>query len=284
MLRLLAACAAASSVFAQSGVFDVRAYGAVGDGVTDDTGAVRKAAAALEGAGGGTLLFDAGYKFLTGAFNISSNTYMVVAGTILGQTDNTKYELIQPLPWYGGGQDAQESGQLEWGSLIRSYPGSTNVTITGGGVIDGQGEPWYSCINKPAAPCSGYSRPHLLLLYSTVGVVIHNITLQSSPAWTLHLANCTDVHVYNTTILSTGPNTDGVDIDCSQNVLVSPASVRLAFTQLGLTLALALCLSLCLCLCLISHANLAVWSCILPAGRGLLHQHWRRRIRYQERH
>ena len=59
-------------------VFNVRHYGAVGDNATYDTIAVRKAAGALAQAGGGTLLFPSGGKFLTGPFNISSHSVVVI--------------------------------------------------------------------------------------------------------------------------------------------------------------------------------------------------------------
>ena len=59
-------------------VFNVRHYGAVGDNATYDTVAVRKAAAALAQAGGGTLLFPAGGNFLIGPLNISSHNTVVI--------------------------------------------------------------------------------------------------------------------------------------------------------------------------------------------------------------
>ena len=59
-------------------VFNLRHYGAVGDNATYDTVAVRKAAAALAQAGGGTLLFPAGGNFLIGPLNISSHNTVVI--------------------------------------------------------------------------------------------------------------------------------------------------------------------------------------------------------------
>ena len=52
--------------------------------------------------------------------------------------------------------------------------------------------------------------------------MIHNITLKDSPSWTVHLAKTTNVHIYdvNITAPKESENTDGVDIDCSVNVLV----------------------------------------------------------------
>lgn len=59
-------------------------------------------------------------------------------------------------------------------------------------------------------------------MINTVDIKIYNITLKDSPSWTLHLANTTNVHVYNINITaaSTSHNTDGFDVDCSVNVLV----------------------------------------------------------------
>ena len=66
--------------------FDVRSYGAVGDGVANDTLAVHKAFAAAAGAGGGVVLFSLGDQpqavFLTSAFQIlSSHTGMQASKT-----------------------------------------------------------------------------------------------------------------------------------------------------------------------------------------------------------
>lgn len=62
---------------------------------------------------------------------------------------------------------------------------------------------------------------------NTVDIAVFGITLKDSPSWTLHLANTTNVHVYNIQIeneILDSPNTDGIDIDCSVNVLVENCS------------------------------------------------------------
>jgi hypothetical protein len=62
---------------------------------------------------------------------------------------------------YGGGTDFQESGDPDRNSVIQSY-NMNNITLTGGGTIDGQGYPWWACswnssfLEKP--PCNNISR------------------------------------------------------------------------------------------------------------------------------
>jgi polygalacturonase len=221
----VAVCMAAT---VRAAVFNPLAYGARGDGITDDTQAVRKCGQALAQANGGVFLFPSGYSFLTGSFNLTSNTVLQVAGRILGYNGISSfadavfhYPIIPPLPWYGGGQDAQQSGAPEYEALIHSWF-ADNVTIVGPGLIDGQGAPWWTCKGNLAAPCYGYSRPQLMMLVHSTNINIFNITIQNSPSWTVHFANCTNVLVSNATVLapSNSPNTDGFDIDCSVNVTV----------------------------------------------------------------
>ena len=88
-------------------VFSVKAFGAVGDGRTVDSSAVRKAFAACAAAGGGTVVFAAHHRFLSGPFNISSDTTVLIEhnATILGNPDKSDWPIILPLPWMGGGSD-----------------------------------------------------------------------------------------------------------------------------------------------------------------------------------
>jgi polygalacturonase len=79
--------------------FHVLDFGAVGDGVTNDTKAVRGALAAANNSNGGRVIFDFGYKFLTGPFNITSNVILDVRGTIIASSNRTDYFSILEVPW-----------------------------------------------------------------------------------------------------------------------------------------------------------------------------------------
>ena len=214
----------------RAATYNVLDYGAVGDGVTSDTQAVRGALAAAAAANGGTVLLPAPYVFLSGCVNLTSNVELRVEGTLLASPVSAggNYVLVPPLPWYGGGQDAEMSGAPEWQSVVRAY-GATNVSLSGGGVIDGNGGAaggWWACFHAAPPlgpqPCAGFSRPQLLRLVHTRGVRVEGLTFRNSPSWTIHLANVSGAVLRNLTVLApyTEGNTDGVDIDASDDVLV----------------------------------------------------------------
>ena len=215
---------------------DVTQFGAVGDGTTYDTDAVRAAAAAVYHNGGGTLLFPGGKSsrtYLTGPFNLSSNLIMVVeaGATVLGSPYSDNWPLIEPLPWYGGGSDQQQQGTREYQALVYA-DGVSNLTITGGGVIDGNGHNWWSCLRKDdwanaSPPCGDdhgvyHSRPHLVMIVRSTDVKMTDLTARDSPNWTLHFAGVNGLLVANNSVHSPSdaPNTDGINLDCTQDAVV----------------------------------------------------------------
>lgn len=218
-------------------LFDVTQFGAVGDGKTYDTVAVRDATAAVSHNGGGTLLFPGGTSertYLTGAFNLTSNVIMIVeaGATLLGSPHSEDWPLVEPLPWYGGGSDQQQQGTREYQALVHA-DGASNVTLTGGGVINGNGMHWWRCKENTewdhaSPPCGNaqgvyHSRPHLIMIVRGSDVKVTNLTVIDSPNWTLHFAMVNGLLVANNSVHSPGtnaPNTDGINLDCTQDALV----------------------------------------------------------------
>jgi polygalacturonase len=200
-------------------------YSAAGDGVTDDTLPLRAALAALAAARGGTLLLPAPHTFLSQAQNLTSNTFLNISGALLAASSTTHWPLIPPLPWYGGGVDAPQSGAPEWQPFLLGV-GADNLTLAGGGVIDGGGAPWWACAHgaQPLAapPCSGFSRPRLLQPRHASDFALFNLTLRNSPAWTIHLANVTRAVLSDFAVLAPASegNTDGCDVDISRSVSI----------------------------------------------------------------
>ena len=94
---LLLKCCLIKLVLAQD--YHVLNFGAVGDGITNDTKAVRDALMAAYKTNGGRVIFDADYQFLTGPLNITSNVILDVRGTIIASRNTSDYFLVAKEPW-----------------------------------------------------------------------------------------------------------------------------------------------------------------------------------------
>ena len=251
MPTLFLCCAVHSAVaLAHGATFNVRDYGAVGDGKADDTAAVRKAAGALASVGGGKLLFPSSFSFITGSFNLTSNAELAVEGTILGSHDGTQWPLVDAgavWPQFGHGSDCTpgtEQCRLMHQALIFAWR-ATNITLSGHGTVDARGQPWWDCardLSKP--PCSGHGRPHLLMLSNVTGVKVADLHFQNSPDWTLHFSSVKTLRmarVYVTNPKRDAPNSDGIDLDCVQASAASPQLATITAFRVHRPAALALC-------------------------------------------
>jgi len=224
----------AASAAAPGSVFDVRAFGAVGDGTHDDTAAVRAALAAAAANGASTVLFPAGLVFLTGAFNLSSDLVLEVQGTIRAWPTSADghYWLQSEVPWFG------PPSLIVWASFIHSEH-SSNITLRGGGTVDGSGALWWACgcagnPSPPApptntsAPCNGFTRPKLVHLLYGRGLTIRDLTFTDAAMWNLRPSHFDDVHIANVTVLAPigrACNTDGIDPDGVQNALIEDSYI-----------------------------------------------------------
>jgi len=186
-------------------------YGAVGDNSTDNTDAFRNAFGAVLAASGGEVRVPAGI-FKTGPFNISSNVLFTVEGTVWGVGNASSFPHVATPPSYTSSFPSWRHHPFVWAI------DATNVTIKGNGVLNGGGPYWWS---SPEAHQD--TRPHLLELHNVTGAEVTGITLHNSPFWTFRPIYCTDVWIHDMRIEETygaGDNTDGIDIDSSQNVMV----------------------------------------------------------------
>lgn len=117
-------------------VFDVRDYGAVADGRTVNTAAFAAAADACRQAGGGVLLVIGGC-YITGTVCVPSDTVLFIATDAELRASRDVTQLIQAAD-----DAAQERGTEATGGALLMLKGVSNVTVTGGGVINGRGE-WF---------------------------------------------------------------------------------------------------------------------------------------------
>ena len=218
-------------------VFKATDYGAVGDGSTNNTAALQSAIATARAAGGGTVeLPPAVAAYLSGPLTLYSNIALQVdAGATL-----------QALPFgpYGSGA----------AHFITINTNSTNVALTGGGTIDGNGAGWWTAF----AANSALTRPRLVQVNRATAVLVSGLTLSNSPSF--HLAfNTTDhVTIDGVTISapSTAPNSDGID-PAGSHYLIRNCSISVGDDNIAFKAGSVLC------------TDLTVTGCTFGTGHGL---------------
>jgi polygalacturonase len=190
-------------------VCDVKMYGATGNGSTKDTTAIQNAINACSG--GGTVDFPSG-TYLTAPLFLLKNsiTLNVTSGaTILGSQKKSDYVVKSG--------EVVDTTTL---ALINS-DGVSDITISGGGVINGQGSSWWSS-RSPAG-----NRPRLVEIAYGQNITVSNITLENAGAMHLFLKGTNNVIVNGITISSpaSSPNTDGIDPASSTNVTIENSTI-----------------------------------------------------------
>ncbi|MFH1716651.1 MAG: glycosyl hydrolase family 28-related protein [Planctomycetota bacterium] len=115
-----------------TGVFDIRDYGAAGDGATLETPAIQKAIEACAAAGGGQVRFPPG-RYLSGTIHLKSHVtlFLEAGATLVGTTDLDQYQ--HPTP-------PASLPEAKWGKWHRALilgDGLEDIAIAGQGVIDG---------------------------------------------------------------------------------------------------------------------------------------------------
>jgi len=203
------------------GDYDVRAFGAKGDGMTDDTAAIQKALDAC-GHTGGTVRLSSGTYLSKPLVIRTKTTLQLHQGAILQATP------VQSDYLRGGGDWLKVKGK---GAFLPFISGNNleDVVIEGPGVIDGHGEVWWPEAEKARRKVSGYTlpRPNLIELSRVKNLLVRDITLRNSPKFHLVPTDCVGVIITNTTILAPehAANTDAIDPSDCENVLITHCTI-----------------------------------------------------------
>lgn len=197
--------------------FELRAFGAKGDGTRLDTEPFRRALAAVDQAGGGILEVPAG-DYLTGPLSLCSSLELRFApGATL---------------WFT--PDPAAYGRSRGRMTQMSADGCHDILISGPGTLDGHGEAWWPAARARRDPLTGKQfpggttrRPSLLVFNRCQRVRVEGVTLRHSPGLNLGASGTGDLAVEDVTILNPpdSPNTDGIDPKSCQRVLISHCRV-----------------------------------------------------------
>ena len=192
------------------GVYNVRAFGAAGDGETTDTEAIQKAIDECSRTGG-TVLFTPG-TYLSGTIFMKSGVTLELmrGATLLGSPRVADYPVTEPsIRSY---TDRYVCRSLIYGEDL------DNIGITGAGTIDGNG-------HSPEFQEKGYkmrTRPYIIRLIGCRDITVEDITLTRSPMWMQHYLACDTIRMRGVRVYNHGNrNNDSIDIDGCKDVVVS---------------------------------------------------------------
>ena len=221
--------------------YDIREFGATGNGETRDTDAIQTALDECAGSGG-TVFVPPG-EYLTGPLQVGDRTTIQIenGATIRFVEDYTAFPTVESR-WEGWDQFGFHP--------CLHVANASNVEITGRGTIDGSGEHWWQFRGLPEDEypddlqeriaefderndlqddVSSFTlRPPLLQIYESENVSISGVTLKNSPFWNTHVVYSEDVTIEDVRIENPAdaPNGDGIDIDSSSYVRISDTFIN----------------------------------------------------------
>jgi len=213
-----------SSNDAGARTYNIRNYGAKGDGVALDTAALQAAIDACNRDGGGTVLVPAG-TFQIGTVELKSNVtlHIAAAGKLLGSGDGKQYHAVDAIPLHG--DTTLEDGN--WALLFAVN--AKKVTIEGPGTIDGQGAQFHSAVRgtPPPSGIGGNRRPYHILCYRCEDLTVRDISLLDCAYHSIRVIESTRVHMDHIYIHNrVNGNNDGFHFISAEYVTVNNCTVK----------------------------------------------------------
>ena len=232
-----------------SGVFDVRAFGAKGDGKTLDTPAINRTIEAAAAAGGGTVRFPAGsYRCFSIHLKSNISLYLEPGAIILAadpKDGDGKYDAPEPNEW----DQYQDFGHSHWRNSLIWGENLENISILGPGMILGKGLVRTGSQSRTAAqneavrtskdPREGaftYPNPRdavepgwgnkSISLKLCRNVIIRDISIQHGGHFAILATGVDNLTIDNIKI---DTNRDGIDVDACKNVRISNCTVNSPF-------------------------------------------------------
>lgn len=211
-------------------IYDIRDYGAKGNGKFLNTQAIQDAINDCYNNGGGTVLISQG-DYVSGGIRLMSNITLKVASDarLIASTNPEHYPA---------------------GNFIYTLPedNAENIILTGAGIIYGNGEYFWNPPKKKSlssAPDNWdidrlqqehykvkrygrHDRPnHVVIFKNVTNLRIENIVFENMWGWTVYAEGCNDVIAKNIVINNNlfGENTDGIAFTNCQNVLLEKAFI-----------------------------------------------------------
>jgi polygalacturonase len=209
-------------------LFNVRTFGALGDGKQIDSPAIDRAIAAAAAAGGGTVVLPSG-TYLSFSIHLKSKVHLYLAqGAVI-------LAAASPLPGettgYNGGTtwDAfQDYGHNHWHNSLLWGESLEDISITGPGLIYGKGLSFgANRLPRGDYPMYKAEQPGVgnkaIALKNCRNVILRDFSILKGGHFGLLLTGVDNLTIDN---LKIDTDRDGMDIDCCKNVRVSNCTVN----------------------------------------------------------
>lgn len=228
--------------------FQLKSFGGLADGKTDNSAAIARAIAACADAGGGRIVLSRGVT-LTGPVRLGSRMALHIPKGARLKFIPEPARYLPPVHTRWEGVEL-----MSYQPLIYAFE-EEDVAVTGGGVIDGSADdhhwwpwkgPWadrYRDTPEKERQAADRARlfdmaergvpvaqrvfgegsrlrPALFQPYRCRRVLMEGITVEAAPFWQVHPVDCTDVTFRSVTCSSHGPNNDGIDPESCNGVLI----------------------------------------------------------------
>ncbi|XP_066368125.1 probable polygalacturonase At1g80170 [Miscanthus floridulus] len=186
-------------------------FGAVGDGIANDTQALLDAwTAACTSSEEAVLAVPVGKAYRIWPVQLSGpckkKLKLLISGAIVAPSSPDEWDGRDPMKW------------------LYIY-GVDGLSVSGGGTIDGMGQQWWAstCKRKKTQPCYSGPRPKAVHFEECRGVSVQGVTLQNAQQFQLTFTRCSSVKASFLRVIAPAdsPNTDGIHLNDTSHVHIT---------------------------------------------------------------
>lgn len=203
--------------------YNVRSFGAVGDGENLDSPAINTAIESAFANGGGKIIVPAGI-YLCGSIHLKSNIELHLLPGAIIKAAPASMKVYDESESFGGFPEYQDGGHTYFHNSLIWAEGQDNISITGRGMIDGEGLTKKDTEN--AGNVQGGSigtGDKAIALKLCTNILIRDITIFRGGHFAIIITGCEKGTIDNVTI---DTNRDGIDIDCCKYLTVTNTKVN----------------------------------------------------------